>query len=100
METGSYLLIGCKEGSKTFYTTAHGSGRVMGRHQAKKHFNGRELMQKLKAKGIYIRCASYSGLAEEAGAAYKNIDDVVKAAEQAGLSKRVARLIPIGNIKG
>jgi len=100
METGSYLLVGTAQGSKTFYTTAHGSGRVMGRHQAKKQFNGRELLQKLKAKGIYIRCASYSGLAEEAGAAYKNIDDVVKAAEQAGLSTRVARLIPIGNIKG
>jgi tRNA-splicing ligase RtcB len=100
METGSYLLTGTAEGGKTFYTTAHGSGRVMGRHQAKKQFNGRELLQKLKAKGIYIRCASYSGLAEEAGAAYKNIDDVVEAAEKAGLSRRVARLIPIGNIKG
>lgn len=100
METGSYLLTGSAQGHKTFYTTAHGSGRVMGRHQAKKQFNGRELLQKLKTKGIYIRCASYSGLAEEAGAAYKDIDDVVKAAERAGLSERVARLIPIGNIKG
>jgi tRNA-splicing ligase RtcB len=100
METGSYLLVGTAEGDRTFYTTAHGSGRVMGRHQAKKQFNGRELLKTLKAKGIYIRCASYSGLAEEAGAAYKNIDDVVKAAELAGLSRRVARLIPIGNIKG
>jgi tRNA-splicing ligase RtcB len=54
----------------------------------------------MKSRGIYIRCASYSGLAEEAGAAYKNIDEVVKAAEDAGLSRRVAKLVPVGNIKG
>jgi len=47
-----------------------------------------------------VRTASYSGLAEEAGLAYKNIDDVVDAAERAGLSRKVARLIPVGNIKG
>jgi tRNA-splicing ligase RtcB len=100
METGSYLLVGSQGGNKTFYTTAHGSGRVMGRHQAKSKFNGRELMEKMRERGIYIRCASYAGLAEEAGAAYKNIDDVVKATEDADLSKRVAKLLPIGNIKG
>jgi tRNA-splicing ligase RtcB len=100
METGSYLLTGTKEGGKTFFTTAHGSGRVMGRHQAKKQFDGRELAAEMKKKGIYIRCASYAGLAEEAGAAYKNIDQVVKAAEDAGLSRRVAKLVPLGNIKG
>jgi len=100
MESGSYLLAGTKEGASTFFTTAHGSGRVMGRHQAKKQFNGRELIDKMRRKGIYIRCASYSGLAEEAGGAYKNIDEVVEAAENAGVSRRVARLEPIGNIKG
>jgi tRNA-splicing ligase RtcB len=100
METGSYLLTGTAQGGETFFTTAHGSGRVMGRHQAKKQFNGRELAASMKSRGIYIRCASYSGLAEEAGAAYKNIDEVVKAAEDAGLSRRVAKLVPVGNIKG
>ena len=54
----------------------------------------------MEERGILVRTASYSGLAEEAGAAYKNIDDVVSAAEQAGISKRVVRLVPIGNIKG
>jgi tRNA-splicing ligase RtcB len=54
----------------------------------------------MEARGIYVQTASFSGLAEEAGSAYKSIDDVVHAAEQAGLSKRVARLIPVGNVKG
>ena len=54
----------------------------------------------MEAKGIYIRSVSYPGLAEEAGPAYKDIDQVVEATELAGISKRVVRLIPIGNVKG
>jgi len=81
-------------------TTAHGSGRTMSRRKAKKMFNGKKLRNDLETRGIYIRTASYSGLAEEVGLAYKNIDDVVEATEQAGLSKRVVRFVPIGNIKG
>jgi tRNA-splicing ligase RtcB len=100
MESGSYLLAGVETGSSAFYSTAHGSGRTMSRAQAKKKFRGKELLQQMETRGIYVRTASYSGLAEEAGSAYKNIDDVVDAAEQAGLSKRVARLVPIGNVKG
>jgi len=100
MESGSYLLAGMETGSSTFYSTAHGSGRSMSRAQAKKKFRGRELQQQMEARGNYVRTASLAGLAEEAGPAYKNIDDVVHAAEMAGLSKRVVRLIPIGNVKG
>ena len=100
METGSYLLAGVAGGDQTFYSTAHGSGRTMSRTQAKKQFNGRELQQKMEARGILVRTVSYSGLAEEAGPAYKDIDDVIAAAEQAGISKRVVRLQPIGNVKG
>ncbi len=100
METGSYLLVGLPSGEDTFFTTAHGSGRRLSRKQAKKRYNGRELQQELSGRGIYIQTASLRGLAEEAGGAYKNIDDVVKATELGGLSKPVARLIPIGNIKG
>ena len=100
METGSYLLVGVESGAQTFYTTAHGSGRTMGRRQAKKQFTGRELRDKMEARGIYVRCVSDSGLAEEAGAAYKNIDEVALATELAGLSRRVVRLVPVGNIKG
>jgi len=100
METGSYLLCGTRWAAETFYTTAHGSGRTMSRHQAKRQFNGRRLQQQMEARGIYVRTASFSGLAEEAGAAYKNIDEVVRAAVESGLSRPVARFIPIGNIKG
>jgi len=100
METGSYLLSGLNSGADTFFSTAHGSGRTMSRHQAKRMVKGKSLQKSMEQRGIYVRTASFSGLAEEAGAAYKNIDDVAEAAEIAGLSKRVAKLVPIGNIKG
>ena len=100
METGSYLLAGVKSGNQTFYSTAHGSGRTMSRHQAKKRFQGRTLEAQMEKRGIYVRSVSLSGLAEEAGAAYKDIDEVIAATEIAGISKRVARLIPVGNVKG
>jgi tRNA-splicing ligase RtcB len=100
METGSYLLAGMESGDKTFFTTAHGSGRTMSRHQAKKLVKGQKLQQDMEARGIYVRTASWGGLAEEAGFAYKNIDQVVQATEESGLSRRVAKLLPIGNVKG
>jgi tRNA-splicing ligase RtcB len=100
METGSYLLAGLSTGKETFYSTAHGSGRTMSRHQAKKQFHGEKLLRDMEGRGIYVRSASYGGLAEEAGQAYKDIDEVVEATELAGLSKRVVKLVPIGNVKG
>lgn len=101
METGSYLLIGTdKSLEKSYGSTAHGSGRTMSRSAAKKIIRGETLWQKMKEQGIYVKSASYSGLAEEAGLAYKNISDVVKSIEFAGLSKPVAYFKPMGNIKG
>ena len=100
METGSYLLVGEKSGDQTFFSTAHGSGRTMSRRKAKKRFRGKKLQQEMEARGIYVRSVSYAGLAEEAGAAYKDIDEVIEAASQAGISKPVVRFIPIGNVKG
>ena len=100
METGSYLLAGVAGGAQTFFSTAHGSGRTMSRAQAKKRFQGKKLQQDMEERGIYVRTASYAGLAEEAGPAYKNIDDVVSATEEAGISKRVVRLVPVGVVKG
>jgi len=100
METGSYLLVGAPGGNASFYSTAHGSGRTMSRTKAKKQFQGKALQRSMEARGIYVRTASYAGLAEEAGAAYKDIDAVAEATERAGLSRRVARLTPIGNVKG
>jgi tRNA-splicing ligase RtcB len=100
METGSYLLVGTTEGRDSFFSTAHGSGRTMSRTKARKLWRGKELQHEMEGRGIYVRSASWSGLAEEAGGAYKDIDAVVKVAEKAGISKPVARFIPIGNVKG
>jgi tRNA-splicing ligase RtcB (3'-phosphate/5'-hydroxy nucleic acid ligase) len=100
METGSYLLAGVPSGDQTFFSTAHGSGRTMSRTKARKMWQGRQLQQDLEKRGIYVRSNSWSGLAEEAGPAYKDIDEVIEATEKAGISRRVARLTPIGNVKG
>jgi len=100
METGSYLLAGESGAASTFFTTAHGSGRTMSRHQAKKLIKGQKLLSDMEQRGIYVRTDSYGGLAEEAGFAYKDIDMVAAATEEAGLSRRVVKLVPIGNIKG
>jgi tRNA-splicing ligase RtcB len=101
MESGSYLLIGTKEAlNKSFGSTAHGSGRTMSRAKAKRLVRGEKIWQQMKNKGIYVKSASFAGLAEEAGIAYKNISDVVKSINTAGLSKPIAYLKPIGNIKG
>jgi tRNA-splicing ligase RtcB len=100
METGSYVLAGTPSGEETFFSTAHGSGRTMSRSKARKRWQGKKLQKDLSQKGIYVRSVSNAGLAEEASGAYKNIDQIVAAAEQAGISKRVVRLTPIGNIKG
>ena len=100
METGSYLLVGTPQGDQTFFSTAHGSGRTMSRTKARKIWRGRELQQEMEGRGIYVRTASWPGLAEEAGGAYKNIDDVILATEKAGISKRVVRFAPVGNVKG
>src|SRR3989338_4491868 len=101
METGSYLLVGSGEAmKKAFVSTAHGSGRTMSRAKAKKMVHGQKLWQKMKSQGIIVRSASWAGLAEEAGFAYKNISDVVESISSAGLSKPVAYFRPVGNIKG
>jgi len=100
METGSYLLLGSGEGQQTFFSTAHGSGRRMSRTKARKTWKGEKLLRELKHRGIYVRTASLKGLAEEAGGAYKDIDEVVAATTRAGLSKPVARFVPLGNVKG
>jgi len=100
METGSYLLTGLPSAAQSFFSTAHGAGRRMSRTQARKQYDGRALLAQMKENGIYVRSASLQGLAEEAGGAYKDVDEVVKSTEMAGLSKRVARFVPVGNIKG
>jgi tRNA-splicing ligase RtcB len=101
METGSYLLVGTQRATDdTFGSTMHGSGRTMSRTQAKKSIRGEQLQQQMKQRGILVKAVSMSGLAEEAGFAYKNISEVVESVERAGITKKVAELRPIGNIKG
>jgi tRNA-splicing ligase RtcB len=100
METGSWLLVGQESGAQTWYTTAHGSGRTMSRAQAKRQYRGDKLQKELENRGIYIKAVSFSGLAEEAGGAYKNIDEVVDSAHNAGISRKVVKMKPIGNVKG
>lgn len=100
METGSYLLVGTEGSAETFCSTAHGSGRTMSRNKAKRMFRGDQLLKDMEKRGIYVRSTSYAGAAEEAGAAYKDIDTVIQATEMAGISKAVCRLVPLGNVKG
>jgi tRNA-splicing ligase RtcB (3'-phosphate/5'-hydroxy nucleic acid ligase) len=99
MGTASYVLVGVP-GAPAFASTCHGAGRVKSRHAAAKGVGGRELRDSLQRQGIAVRGASWRGLAEEAPDAYKDITEVVGSAEGAGLCRRVARLVPIGVVKG
>ncbi len=100
METGSYVLAGVASGGASFFSTAHGSGRTMSRRRARRLVDGRELQARLASRGILVRAATRAGLAEEAGIAYKDVDEVARATEEAGVSRRVAHLVPVGNVKG
>ncbi len=100
METGSYLLVGTEKGKETFGSTCHGSGRTMSRTQARRQFRGDKLQKELEKRGIYIKTGSFSGLAEEAGGAYKDVDQVIESVSRAGISKKVVKFTPIGNVKG
>jgi tRNA-splicing ligase RtcB len=100
METGSYVLAGVATGAQAFFSTAHGSGRTMSRTRARKRVRGSDLQESMAARGILVRSASWRGLAEEAGFAYKSVDEVAAATEAAGLSRRVAHLVPVANVKG
>ncbi len=101
METGSYLLTGTQRAMDvSFGSTAHGAGRTMSRSKAKRQIRGDFLQQKMREKGIYVRGASMPGLAEEAGFAYKDVDEVVNALKIAGIGHPVVRVRPLGNVKG
>jgi tRNA-splicing ligase RtcB len=99
MGTASYVLVGI-EGGEAFHSTAHGAGRVQSRHQAARAVSGRQLRDQLEGQGVLVRGASWRGLAEEAPAAYKDVDTVAEVSERAGLARRVARLTPLGVVKG
>jgi len=100
MGTASYVLHGTKDAEEAFYSTNHGAGRTMSRHAATRMLSGQEVVKRLEAKGIIVKCYSWRGIAEEAPEAYKNIDEIVEVVHQAGLSKKVAKLVPLAVIKG
>src|SRR5690606_16735204 len=101
MGTESYVLRGTKEAEAlSFSSSCHGAGRAMSRHQAKRTWSGREVVDELAKRGIIVRSPSMRGVAEEAPLAYKDVRAVVDAAEHAGLSRKVARVEPIVCIKG
>jgi len=101
METGSALLVGTTEAmAASFGSTAHGAGRTMSRHEAKRRVPADKLLRSMAARGIVVRAASRAGVAEEAGVAYKDLDGVVDVLARTALSRRVASFVPIGSVKG
>ncbi len=101
MGSESYVLVGTSGAmSETFGSTCHGAGRQMSRTAATRRFSANEVVSDLRSKGIYIRAASKGGIVEEAPGAYKDVSNVVRIAEGAGISKVVARLKPMGVMKG
>lgn len=101
MGTGSWVLVGdIRAGTQSWGSACHGAGRVMSRHAAKRQITGSQLRRDLEQQGIVVRCPTSVGLAEEAPFAYKDVDRVAIVVEGAGLARRVARLRPVGVIKG
>jgi tRNA-splicing ligase RtcB len=84
----------------TFGTTCHGAGRALSRSGAVRAARGRDIQRELAGRGVVARASSRKGLAEEISEAYKNVDEVVEVVDRAGLSSKVARLRPVGVIKG
>lgn len=101
MGSASYILVGTKRAEEeTFSSVCHGAGRIMSRHSALKQFRGERVKEDLASKDIFVRAASWKVLAEEAPGVYKDIDEVVRVCEVAGISKTVAKLVPMGVMKG
>ncbi|MEK6569790.1 MAG: RtcB family protein [Bacteroidota bacterium] len=101
MGTCSYVLVGTEKAmEETFGSSCHGAGRAKSRHAAKKEITAEQLLKDLKAKGIFVRGASKSGLTEENPNAYKDVSLVVEVVHEAGIAKKVAKLVPIGVMKG
>jgi tRNA-splicing ligase RtcB len=97
----SYVLVGTEKAmEETFGSTCHGAGRLMSRHQAIKAAKGRAIARELEDKGIIVRGASLGTIVEEIPDAYKDVTSVVNVVHHAGISRKVAKLVPMGVIKG
>jgi len=101
MGTSSYVLVGAEKSMiESYGSTCHGAGRAMSRKKASRDITANELLKLLNQKGVKVRGASKRGLTEEQPDAYKDVESVVDVVHEAGLSRKVARLLPIGVIKG
>ncbi|MEJ2627962.1 MAG: RtcB family protein, partial [bacterium] len=101
MGTASYVLAGTNRAMElSFGSTCHGAGRIMSRHAAVRRFQNRSLQNELEKQGIIVRSRGRRTLYEEAPQAYKEIDRVTAIVQGAGISKRVARMKPLGVVKG
>ena len=101
MGTASFVLVGLPTAmEKSFGSSCHGAGRLMSRAAATRKYRANEVVEALRARGIYVHAATRAGIVEEAPGAYKNVEDVVRVAEGAGLTKIVARMVPLGVVKG
>jgi tRNA-splicing ligase RtcB len=101
MGTASYILVGTVDGERlSFSSSCHGAGRAMSRHKALHTWKGRQVIDELAARGIVVKSPSSRGVAEEAPGAYKDVGAVVDAADAAGLSRKVAQLVPLVCVKG
>ena len=99
MGTGSWLLEG-KEGNRAFSSSCHGAGRLLSRSQAKKQIDGEALKRELESRGIRIHANTSNIISEEAPDAYKDVDEVIGLTNSAGLTKPIARMMPLAVIKG
>jgi tRNA-splicing ligase RtcB len=101
MGTASYVLVGTELAmEETFGSCCHGAGRAMSRTQAKRETSPEALMRDMKRMGIHVRCGSRAGLTEEKPDAYKDVSRVVDVVHNAGLARKVARLVPLAVMKG
>ncbi len=101
MGRNSYVLVGTEKAMhETFGSTCHGAGRILSRHAAKKRAKGRSIERELEDKGIIVKSTGHTTLKEEMPEAYKDVTEVVNVVHNAGISKKVAKLRPIGVIKG
>jgi tRNA-splicing ligase RtcB len=101
MGTSSYVLVGTEAGLKeTFGSVCHGAGRVMSRHEAMRRKRGEQVKKELEQKGEIVKGASWAGLAEEMPEAYKDIDEVIRSVELSGIGRKIAKMVPLGVMKG
>ncbi len=101
MGTSSYILVGTQKAmQESFGSTAHGAGRLMSRKEANDTWRGEDVKNDLEKRKIYIKAASWKGISEEAPGVYKDVDEVVKVTHDAGIGNIVARVVPLGVVKG